>query len=166
MEARAKERLSRTLIVGKRHLVLAVSVLAFATSFAIPASAGAESPLSIPGMTLVFGGSQARGIGNDSVAVPVKCLGEERGFCSGVLTLSRNGHRNAIPFSVRGGSHEFLLVPLRHHEWKGHPRKVRGLATTAQPLGGPSVARTLFYAHSAGSPAAQAAGHGASADRR
>jgi hypothetical protein len=118
--------------------------LGVAGSMAIPASAGADSSASA-GMALVFGGGRARNI-VDNVAVPVRCLGGAGGFCSGVVTLSRNGRHTTIPFSVRGGGHEFLFVPLRVGNSKDHPRKVRGVASTVQPLGPPTSTAQYFYA--------------------
>jgi hypothetical protein len=111
----------------------------------LPASAGAESSLSAQGMTLVFAGGNARSIA-DNVAVPVRCLGAGHGFCSGNVTLSRNGHHISIPFSVQGGGHEVLFVPLALRGEARHARKVHGVATTIQPLGPATSTKEFLYA--------------------
>lgn len=135
-----------SMTIAGRAMAALLSLLVFSGYLAFPPPGGAESPISAPGMTLVFKDSQARSIGDTTVALPVRCLGDGRAFCSGVVTLSRNGHRHTVPFSVRGGCQEALFVPLRHGIWKGHPRKVRALASTSQPLGAPTLTRELFFA--------------------
>jgi hypothetical protein len=126
----------------RRNLAALLCVLVLATGLASPAAAGAETPISVPGMELVFEGARAHSDG-DLVSVPVRCLGEGRGFCSGVVTLSSGGHRQTVPFAVQAGSHESLFVPLRI-DGGG---KVRGVATTDQRLGPPSSIATLLYIH-------------------
>jgi hypothetical protein len=109
---------------------------------AVPASAGAESPVFVPGMELVFAGETAQSVG-DQIVVPVRCIGEGPGFCSGVVTLSGNGHRRTVPFSVQAGTRESLFVPLRF-DGAG---PVSGVAKTDQRLGPPSSTKTLLYIH-------------------
>jgi hypothetical protein len=126
-----------------------VGLLCAAAVIGVLASTGlaaAESPTSSGGMTLVFTGAKARNVGPQNVAVPVRCLGEPRGLCSGVVTLSRNGHRYTEPFSVSGGRREFLFVPLGHCHLGDRAKKVRGLASTVGTAGYPTQDRTLFYA--------------------
>jgi hypothetical protein len=125
-----------------RRLVACFCVLGLIGSIALPASAGAESAISLPGMELAFGTRDAHNIGNE-VAVPVECYGEEGGFCSGVVTLSRGGRRTSVPVSVRGGAHESVFVPLR----LAGAGKLRGIATTDQRLGPPSTTETFLYVH-------------------
>jgi hypothetical protein len=127
-----------------RRLAALFSVLGIAACMAIPASAGAGASLSAPGMSLAFASGKARNVA-DNVAVPVQCVGGGRGFCSGVVTLSRKGHRIAIPFSVRGGSREVLFVPLRLGPGTSRSRKVYGVATTVQPLGPPTSTKEFLY---------------------
>jgi hypothetical protein len=126
----------------RRNLAALLCILGLAVGLAAPAAAAAETPISTPGMELVFGGGRVRSDG-DLVAVPVRCLGEGRGFCSGVVTLSEEGRRQTVPFSVQAGSRESLFVPLR---LSGNG-KVRGIATTDQRIGPPSSIETLLYVH-------------------
>ena len=124
----------------RRNLTALLCTIGLAGGLAAPAAAVADTPISMPGMELVFEGARAHSDG-DLVSVPVKCLGEGRGFCSGVVTLSSGGHRQTVPFSVQAGARESLFVPLR----LDGGGKVRGLATTDQRLGPPSSIAALLY---------------------
>ena len=95
-------------------------------------------------MTLVFTNGKARNVA-DNLAVPVECVGGD-GFCSGEVTLSHRGHHISIPFSVQGGKHEVLFVPLRVRPAKSHPRKVHGVASTIQPRGPATSTKEFLYA--------------------
>jgi hypothetical protein len=128
-----------------RRLALFLAVSGIAAAMIIPPSAGAGGFVSAADMTLVFAGSNANTVA-DNVAVPVKCLGDNGGFCSGEVTLSRSGHHISIPFSVHGGGEEVLFVPLRVHGRRTHPRKVHGVATTVQPRGPATSTKTFLYA--------------------
>jgi hypothetical protein len=97
------------------------------------------------GVELVFSGDTARSLAGE-VAVPVDCLGESRGFCSGTVTLSRAGRHRTVPFSIRAGGHESLLVPFPDADL-GEALKLRGTATTSQPLGSPTSREAYLYAH-------------------
>lgn len=139
------QKTKRTLGNPVKGLTAALAVLGLAGALALPATAGADASAIAPGMTLVFAGGKAHNVA-DNVAVPVECLGEGHGFCSGVVTLSRSGHRISVPFSVRGGGHEVLFVPLRLGGGKAHPRKVHGVATTVQPQGPAASTKEFLYA--------------------
>lgn len=127
-----------------KGLATLLCVLGITSALVIPATAGATSSIA-EGMSLVFSAGKARSVA-ENVAVPVECLGDSHGFCSGNVTLSRNGHRISIPFSVRGGSREVLFVPLSLGGNAGHPRKVHGVATTVQPLGPATNTKEFLYA--------------------
>jgi hypothetical protein len=127
-----------------RGLTALLCVLGIA-SVIVPVSAGAESSFSAQGMALVFASGKTRSIAGN-VAVPVRCLGDGHGFCSGNVTLSRNEHHISIPFSVQGGGHEVLFVPLSLRGGAGHPRRVHGVATTVQPLGPPTSTKEFLNA--------------------
>jgi hypothetical protein len=129
---------------GKRLAVLA-TVLGVTGCLVIPMSAGADTTLSSPGMSLVFAGGKAHNVA-DNVAVPVTCVGVGHGFCSGNVTLSHDGRHISIPFSVQSGSREVLFVPLALRAGAGHPRKVHGVATTVQPLGPATSTKEFLYA--------------------
>lgn len=105
-----------------------------------PASAGSQVPDS--SMELVFAGSAVNRVG-DQLAVPVECLGDAGGFCSGVLTLSRGGRHTSATFSVRGGSRDSLFVASPTARAGG---KVHGVATTAERVGAPISRATYLYA--------------------
>ena len=124
-----------------KALALLLSVIGVLGAAFVPATAGAQSAAS-QGMSLVFSTGKAKSVA-DNVAVPVQCLGSGNGFCSGNVTLSRNGHRISIPFSVRGGGQDVLFVPLALGRGAQHPRKVHGVATTVQPLG-PAISSRAF----------------------
>lgn len=126
----------------RRHSAALLCVLGLTAAAAAPSSAAADSPVFIPGMELVFAGETAQSVG-DQIVVPVRCLGESPGFCSGVMTLAGGGHRRTVPFSVRAGARESLFVPLRL-EGSG---PLRGTATTDQRLGPPSSTKTLLFVH-------------------
>lgn len=127
-----------------RGLAVLLGVLGIASAV-VPASAGAETSAISPGLSLVFASGNARSVA-DNVAVPVRCLGYGRGFCSGQVTLSRNGHHISIPVSVRAGGKELIFVPLRLTGVNDHPRRVHGAATTIQPIGPATTTREFLYA--------------------
>ncbi len=129
---------------ARSGLAAALCVIGVASA-AIPAAAGAIGPAGAAETTLVFANGKTRGVAGN-VAVPVQCLGSGGGFCSGQVTLSRNGHHASIPFSVRAGGEEVLFVPLRLVGAQGHPRKVHGVATTIQALGPVTRTAEFLYA--------------------
>ncbi|HEY2055831.1 MAG TPA: hypothetical protein VGH14_18010 [Solirubrobacterales bacterium] len=96
-------------------------------------------------MSLVFASGNAKSVA-DNVVVPVQCLGNGRGFCSGNVTFSRNGHHISIPFSVRGGGRDVLFVPLSLGGKASHPRRVHGVAITTQPLGPATSTQEFLFA--------------------
>jgi hypothetical protein len=96
------------------------------------------------GTELVFASDSARSLGGE-VAVPVECLGEAREFCSGTVTLSRAGRHRTVPFSIQGGGRESLFVAFPGAD-RGQELKLRGVATTSQPLGSPISRETYLYA--------------------
>jgi hypothetical protein len=102
---------------------------------AIPSLAAARSTaLEAPTeMSLSFASATARLIGPEALVL-VKCTGSQNGICSGTVTLSNEGHRHKVTFSVVGGSKQSLTVPV------GSPRGpgATGLAVaeTSLPAGG------------------------------
>jgi hypothetical protein len=116
------------------RLAATIGVIGIAACVALPAAVTAAP--SSESVSLVFTTGTAREVAGN-LAVPVRCLGESTGFCSGVLTLSGGGHKTSIPFSVQGGSGESIFVPLRL-EGKAKSQKVIAVAGTAQPIGPPA----------------------------
>jgi len=111
------------------RLLKSLPILLLATGLglvAVPAPAGAEPPAYAP--VLAFAGDTARVVAGQ-VAVPVECLGEASGFCSGTVTLSRAGKRAVTQFALRGGARESLFVPLPLGT--SHPTKVSATLSTA-----------------------------------
>jgi hypothetical protein len=124
----------------RRKIAPAVSLAGLALALlAGSASAGSQVPGST--MELVFAGPTASRIG-DQVAVRVECLGTPRGFCSGVLTLSRDGRHRSSPFSVRGGARASVFVPSPVAA-RAPAGKLHGVATTVEHLGAP-VSRATY----------------------
>lgn len=118
----------------------------------MPVSAGADAPVVTPGMELVFSGESAQ-IVRSYVVFPVSCIGDGRGFCSGVMTLSHDGRRASVGFSVSAGVRELVHVHFRLGSGARHrPFKVHGVATTDQRLGPPSSTRTFLYARETETP--------------
>ncbi|HEY0277912.1 MAG TPA: hypothetical protein VGC32_06555 [Solirubrobacterales bacterium] len=119
---------------------MSIGVLAVAACAALPAAASAAPPSASTSLVFTTGTARpAAGL----LAVPVRCLGESTGFCSGVLTLTSGSRKASIPFSVKGGSTESIYVPLRL-EGTRRASKVTAVAATAQPLGPPdSVTEVL-----------------------
>jgi hypothetical protein len=128
-----------------RRISAVLGAVGIAACLSVPASAGASSS-DAGAMSLVFASGQTHEAAGN-VAVPVQCLGSGDGFCSGVVTLSRSGHSISIPFSVRGGGHEVLFVPLRVSGHGDHPRRVHGVAATDQALGPATRAKQFLYTH-------------------
>jgi hypothetical protein len=110
-----------------------------------PGASGAETPAVRPGMELVFAGQTARVLGDD-VAVPVMCVGEQRGICSGVLTLSRAGRKASVAYSVGGGAQDSLFLRFRLDPSSGQPAMVSAIASTDQGLGAPTRTEALLRA--------------------
>ena len=101
---------------------------------AVPAGALAD-PGAAPegGMNLEFARDTVRTVGPGAL-VFVKCTGSEDGICTGILTLSVAGTKHKVPFSVRGGVSQNVVVPL-DSEAVGNGTKALGTASTAQPIG-------------------------------
>lgn len=95
-------------------------------------------------MELDFAGDSVQAAAGE-VAVPVACSGVPGGFCSGTITLSWSGKRSTVPFSVRGGGKETVLVPLRVETRAGHPARLSAVASTVQPLGAPVTRKAALY---------------------
>jgi hypothetical protein len=130
---------------SRKHLAQGLLALLGLAALIVPTASFAGIPTQAQsGTELVFAGDTAQS-GGGQLAVPVECLGESSGFCSGVLTLSRGGERQTVPFSVEGGDREALFVPF-HAAGQGHGWKVHAVATTTQRLGPPSSHETYLLA--------------------
>jgi hypothetical protein len=108
-------------------VIAALACLAFAAGTGIAAPTGATE--------LEFAADTAEAAAGQ-VAVPVECVGEPTGLCSGTLALSWHGKRSVSTFSVIGGSRDTVFVPLA----AGRRAKISAVATTSQSLG-PAVVR-------------------------
>jgi hypothetical protein len=116
--------------------ILASTTIALLACLALWAGTAAAAPAT--GMELEFAGDTAE-LSADQIAVPVECVGESTGFCSGTLSLSWHGKRSVSAFSVQGGYDETVIVPLPIKGLDGRAR-IAAVATTSQPLG-PAVTR-------------------------
>jgi hypothetical protein len=108
-------------------VIAAFACLAFAAGTGIAAPTGATE--------LEFATDTAEAAAGQ-VVVPVECVGESTGLCSGTLALSWHGRRAVSTFSVLGGSRDTVVVPLA----PGRRAKIAAVATTSQSLG-PAVVR-------------------------
>jgi hypothetical protein len=123
------------------RLAATIGAIGIAACVALPAGAAAAPPTE--SVSLVFTTGTAHQVAG-SLAVPVRCLGKSTDFCSGVLTVSSNGRKVSIPFSVQGGSTDSIYVPNRL-EGGRRTQKVIAVADTAQPGGPPaSITEVLF----------------------
>src|ERR1700742_4049432 len=111
-KARHGERsmtMSRTKQIRALSALGTIAILACLAAFAVVGSASATVPAT--GMELEFAGDTAT-LAAGQVEVPVECVGESTGFCSGALTLTLHGRRSVSTFSVEGGQDETVFVPL------------------------------------------------------
>ena len=101
----------------------ALAVVAFPG--AAGAAVGSSSELTFPSTEAHVEGSRA--------SFWVECSGSEAGTCNGTVTLSANGRRHNLPFSVVAGTHQSLTVRLGS---KSTAKRVVAVAKTAQLDGG------------------------------
>lgn len=120
-----------------KKLWAALSLAVLVALVAALTSGGSAGAAAFAGAELEFASDTAE-LAAGEVAVPVECIGGPTGYCSGTLTVSSRGKKSSSSFSVQGGSHETISVPLPLGA--GHPTKLAATATTTQPLG-PAIAR-------------------------
>ena len=124
--------------VTKAKATLVALVCGAALIAAVPAAAtaapnyGGEGPSS-GAMNLEFARGTVRTVGPGAL-VFVKCTGSGTGLCTGTVTLSLAGAKHKVPFSVRGGVTEALVVPLGSDS-PGRGVTAVGTTSTAQPIG-------------------------------
>jgi uncharacterized membrane protein len=94
---------------------------------AIPGAAGAASSAE-----LTFPSDEAH-IEGSRASFWVECSGSTGSTCNGTVTLSTNGRKHKLPFSVVGGTHQSLSVQLGPHSTA---KRVVAVARTAQETGG------------------------------
>jgi hypothetical protein len=126
----------------RRNLAAILCALCFGAASIVPAASALAGPPP-SAMELVFASETAQRLGGQ-LGVPVRCLGESTGFCSGTVTLSRAGHSVSTPFSVMGGAREIVFVPLRLDRSTKGSTTVHGTATTAQRPGPPRSVQSLL----------------------
>jgi hypothetical protein len=127
----------------KLWAALSLAVLVSLTAALLSGASAGAAPFA--GAELEFAGDTAAYEAGE-VAVPVECVGGPTGFCSGALTLSSRGRKATSTFSVQGGSHETVLVPLPA-TGGGRPTKVAVTATTTQPLGPAVTRKAILHLH-------------------
>src|ERR1700709_310586 len=117
---------------AKKHQmkILASTIVALIACLAVAAGSAVASPAT--GMELEFARDTAQ-LSAGQVVVPVECVGEPTGFCSGTLAISFRGRRSVSTFSVQGGHDDTIEVPMPA-EARGRRPQVSALATTPQAL--------------------------------
>ncbi len=110
-----------------------LGLLAAVSALAILAAPGADG--AVAGYTssseLTFPSEEAH-IEGSRASFWVECSGSE-GTCNGTLTLTTNGKKHNVPFSVVGGTHQNLSVRVGAHSTT---KRVVVVAKTAQESGG------------------------------
>lgn len=115
----------------KASLGLFTAAICALAILAIPGAADAvASPTSSPELT--FPSDEAHVTGSRA-SFWVECSGSDAGTCNGSLTLTANGKRQNVPFSVLAGTHQNLSVRLGAHSTT---KRVVVVAKTAQEDGG------------------------------
>lgn len=115
----------------KRRVALLAAVCALAI-LAFPGTGTAASPRASSEVSLAFLSEKAHLVGSQAL-VRVKCLGSGTSSCNGTLTLTTSGNKHKVPFSVIGGTSEFLTVPLGSDAAK--TKRALAVARTAQASG-------------------------------
>lgn len=107
--------------------------------FAIPAGAGASSDS--PELSLAFPTGEVQLTGSRA-SVWSTCQGPAARVCSGTLTLTRNGSKHKIPFSVVAGTNQSLTVPLGAGAMG---KRIVAVARTAQANGAYVRSRDVLH---------------------
>jgi len=110
----------------KASFGLLAAICALAT-LAIPSAAGAASSAE-----LTFPSQEADVVGSKA-SFWVQCSGSETSTCEGTLTLTANGRKHLVPFSVVAGTNQSLSVRLGS---SSTAKRVVAVAKTAQDDGG------------------------------
>lgn len=125
----------------KNRTLSALAVIAVLGCLALSATPAAA--FTAGGMELEFAGDTAVNAAGQA-AVPVECIGEPTGFCSGTLTVSWQGERSVSTFSVRGSSAETVFVPLPP-QFPARRSKLAAVATTSSSLGPPVTRKAILH---------------------
>lgn len=106
-------------------------------SFSLIAALCALAALAIPGAAagstsssaeLTFPSDEAH-IEGSRASFWVECSGSTGSTCNGTVTLTTNGRKHKLPFSVVGGTHQSLSVQLGRHSTA---KRFVAVARTAQ----------------------------------
>jgi hypothetical protein len=131
--------LRQVMIKSKRLQTLsALAVLVAIACLAFSAGTGAAVPSGAEELEFATDTAEAAA---GQVAVPVECIGEPTGLCSGTLAVSWHGRRAVSTFSVLGGNRDTVLVPLA----AGPRAKLSAVATTSQSLGPAVVRKAILH---------------------
>lgn len=104
-------------------------LLAALAALAIPAAASGASS---PELSLSFPSDEAHVTGSRA-SFWVECSGAEMSTCNGTVTMTANGTKHLVPFSVVAGTRQNLSVRLGAHSTA---KRVVAVAKTAQDSGG------------------------------
>jgi hypothetical protein len=111
-----------------------LGLLAAISALAILAAPGADGAVAAytSSSELTFPSEEAH-IEGSRASFWVECSGSEAGTCNGTLTLTTNGKKHNVPFSVVAGTHQSLSVRLGP---KSTAKRVVAVAKTSQADGG------------------------------
>ncbi|HEX5990722.1 MAG TPA: hypothetical protein VFY75_10990 [Solirubrobacterales bacterium] len=101
-------------------------------ALAIPGAAGAAASGLASSSELTFPSDEAH-VEGSRASFWVECSASDASSCSGTLTLTANGKKHNVPFSVLAGTHQSLSVRLGA---RSTAKRFVAVARTAQDGGG------------------------------
>jgi hypothetical protein len=121
-----------SLVISPRtRLKASLGLLAALCALAIPGAAGAAAAGLASSSELTFPSDEAH-VNGSRASFWVECSASETTTCSGTVTLTTDGKKHNVPFSVVAGTHQSLSVRLGA---KSTAKRVVAVAKTAQPDG-------------------------------
>ena len=116
----------------RTRLKASLGLLAALCALAIPGAVGAAAAGLASSSELTFPSDEAHVIGSRA-SFWVECSASETTTCSGTVTLTTDGKKHNVRFSVVAGTHQSLSVRLGA---RSTAKRVVAVAKTAQPDGG------------------------------
>lgn len=109
-----------------------LGLLAATCALAVVAIPGVASATDLTSSSELTFSSEEAHVTGARASFWVECSASEASTCSGTVTLSTNGKKHVVPFSVVAGTHQSLTVRLGA---KSTAKRVVAVAKTAQPDG-------------------------------
>lgn len=109
-----------------------LGLLAAICALAIPGAAGAAAAGLASSSELTFPSDEAH-VNGSRASFWVECSASDASTCSGTVTLTTNGKKHKVPFSVVAGTHQSLSVRIGA---RSTAKRVVAVARTAQEDGG------------------------------